>query len=115
MRRASRAAMMQSSYLLVPGGGISEASFMRCSSSGTGAAGSRPFWMGSTLGGQSPHACALGVDDADEPAHRLLEIVVHHQIVILPILRQFSRRVAEPAFDRPAVVHPAAEQTLAKR
>src|SRR5512143_1689592 len=88
-RRASRAATMHSSYLLEPCGGMREASLVMrgCSSWGSRVSGHRA---------QTLHARALGVHDGGQAGDRLLQVVVHHQVVVLAPLGQLAGGVAQP-------------------
>src|SRR5213594_2308118 len=105
-RRASRAAMIASSYLLAPTGTNSEASFMNPS----------PLGWGRLRHGLEPaHAGALGVHDRHQAGDRLLEVVVHHQVVVFAILAQLARGVAEPPLDHLGRVGAAPEQALPER
>src|SRR5919198_6625373 len=93
MRRASRAATIAISYLLVPGCGIRDASFVMVRSS----------WVGveeSARGLEAAHPRALGIDDRDEPGDRRLELVVHHEIIVFLVLRQLLGSILEPSLDR---------------
>src|SRR5262245_2801288 len=109
-RRASRAATMASSYLLVPGGGINEASLViSCSPSRD--LGSR----GSGRAAESSDPRPLGVHDRGESRHGGLELVVPNQIVVVAKLPQLARGVAETLVDHLRRVRAALGQPLPQR
>ena len=47
----------------------------------------------SDLGTQALHARAFGIVDGHQRGHRLIEVVVDHQIVVELVLHKFSRRI----------------------
>src|SRR5512143_1062498 len=103
-RRASRAATMDSSYLLLPGGGTSADSFMRSPIRAGGCRDARrtrwrrvPLMRCAVLRDPEPmRARALGVVDRHQLGLRVLEPVVHDDVVVVYPLRQLPGRVLDP-------------------
>src|SRR5262245_25663572 len=108
-RRASRAATMASSYLLVPGGGINDDSLVMPWS---------PLFSASSESGRAAHppdARSLRVHDRREPADRALEIVVQYRVIVLGELLELAFSLLEPALDHVRRVGAASGEPFAQR